>query len=286
MNIGIVGLGLMGASLARAIIKNTKHTVFGWDTDPNTMLKAELLGALHERLTNTDYNSLDILIIALTPDAFKEELEKALPKLKAGAVVLDIAGNKRGVVAAMRQARERYPTINFIATHPMAGREFWGINHSTPLLFERASILIVPVAADIERLAAVKKLLDSIGFTDSVITDEHFHDKMIAYTSQLAHLVSSAYVKSPSAMEHDGFSAGSFRDLTRVAKLNAGMWTELMLENRDNLLKEMEIFIDNLNDFKDALNKGDADKLFALLAEGSQRKEAIEKQTRERKRNL
>lgn len=286
MNIGIIGLGLIGGSLGRSLIKNTSHTVYGYDISGETMLKAELLNAVHQRLTEEDYINLDILIIALNPRAFEKVLAETVKKLKDGAIVMDIAGNKHRIVEAMRRAAKRYPEIKFIATHPMAGREFWGINHSVAGLFEKASVLMIPVHTDIKQLVTVKRLLLDLGVLSVIMTNEIVHDKMIAYTSQLAHIVSSSYVKSPSAEAHNGFSAGSFRDLTRVAKLNAPMWAELMTDNRENLVKELDIFIKNLKEYRAALAEGDEERLLRLLEEGNLKKELIEKATREWKRNI
>lgn len=283
MNIGIIGLGLIGGSLARTFRK-TGYTVYGYDISEETMLKAELLGAYNYRLDDGNYKELDLLFIAVYPRAFDKVLTEALPKLKVNAIVLDISGSKRGIVASMRNASSSYPLLKFIATHPMAGREFWGINHSTTTLFEKASVLMVPVVADMTDLTMVKKLFTEIGFASVVMTNEEIHDKMIAYTSQLAHLISSSYVKSPQAEKHDGFSSGSFRDLTRVAKLNTSMWAELIFDNRENVINELDIFINNIENFRNALKDKDEEKLKVLLEEGNNKKENIEKATREWRR--
>lgn len=284
MNIGVIGLGLIGGSLARAL-KKAGNTVYGLDISKETMLKAELLNAYTYRLDEDKYKELDLLFIAVYPRSFEIVLNDALPRLKSGAIVLDIAGTKRSIVEAMKKASKSYPDIKFIATHPMAGKEFWGINHSSALLFEKASLLMSPVKADISDLVEVKKLFTDIGFASVVMTTAAMHDEMIAYTSQLAHLISSSYVKSPSAINHDGYSAGSFKDLTRVAKLNSKMWSELIFDNKDNVIKELDIFIDNITKYRNALLENDEQKLKVLLEEGSVQKEIIEKNTREWKRN-
>jgi prephenate dehydrogenase len=285
MNIGIIGLGLIGGSLGRAIIKKTDNVVFGRDISPQVMLNAQLLDAYNFELTDADFIKLDMLIIAVYPSAFKSVLSEVAPKLKAGAIVADIAGTKRLVVEAMQEAKQAYPELQFVATHPMAGREFWGVEHSTAGLFEKASVLLLPVHTDILELTEVKELFEAIGFSNIVVTDDKTHDRIIAYTSQLAHIVSSSFVKSPTAEEHNGFSAGSFRALTRVARLNANMWTELMLENSDNLVYEIDTIIKNLQDYRSALADGDGEKLHSLLEDGNAKKEMIEKATRVWKRN-
>lgn len=286
MKIGIIGLGLIGGSIGRAIIKRTEHTVYGKDINESVMLKAALLGAYHNKLEENDIGELDVVIIALTPSTFIDEMQNIVGKLKKGAIIIDIAGNKKKIVDAMRDLSTEYPDINFISTHPMAGREFSGIEHSSVSMFDRASLLFIPVKADIEAMVRLKKLILDIGFQTVVNTTAEEHDRIIAYTSQLAHIVSSSFVKSPTAKEHDGFSAGSFRDLTRVAKLNAAMWTELFIDNKDNLVNEIDIIIRMLQKYRDAIDSGDREELFELLQEGNERKEIIEKATREWRKNL
>ncbi|HKL74053.1 MAG TPA: prephenate dehydrogenase [Clostridia bacterium] len=283
MNIGVIGLGLIGGSLARAF-KKAGNTVFGYDISQQTMLKAELLEAYTKPLDKDNYNQLDLLIIAVYPRSFDNILQEVAPKLKDGAIILDIAGTKRVIVEAMKKASQQYPNLKFVATHPMAGKEFWGINHSSSSLFEKASLLVAPVKADIADLVKIKKAFVKIGVASVVMTNAELHDKRIAYTSQLAHLISSSYVKSPSALDHDGYSAGSFRDLTRVAKLNADMWSQLIFDNRDNVIKELDIFIDNITRFRNALCNNDEQQLNILLAEGNEQKVNVEKATREWKR--
>ncbi|MDR0696658.1 MAG: prephenate dehydrogenase [Christensenellaceae bacterium] len=286
MNIGIIGLGLIGGSIGRALIKKTDHVVYGYDTSSDTMLKASFLPAINHPLTDSDYICLDVLIIALNPDAFVSVAKNIIPKLKNDAIVIDIAGNKSKVLNEMRKLALDYPLINFIGTHPMAGREYSGINHSTPYLFEKASILLIPLSQEISKISLLKMLLLSIGFSDVIITTDKIHDKIIAYTSQLAHIISSSYIKSPTAIIHDGYSAGSFKDISRVARLNADMWAELMTDNSDNLLFELDHFIASLNEYRQALTSNKRDQLRDLLQTGSDIKTAIDKTSREYKRKL
>lgn len=285
MKIGIIGLGLMGASFGKAIIKNTSHTVYGADIDDSVMLKAELVGAINFPLENSAYGEIDVLCIAVYPRSFEVVLTPILPKLKSGAVVIDLSGNKRAVALAMQKAKAAHPQLEFIATHPMAGREFWGVEHSTCGLFEKSSLIMIPIHTDIEKLTEIKELFTEIGVASVVISDAETHDRIIAYTSQLAHIASSSFVKSPTAPLHNGYSAGSFRDLTRVARLNADMWTELMIDNGDNLVPEIDGLIARLKEYRDALKNNDEKTLFKLLEDGNVKKEEIEKATRSFKRN-
>lgn len=282
MNIAIIGLGLIGGSLGRAIVKRTDNKVFGQDTDNTTMLKAELLQAYHEKLDDTNIGDMDIIIIAATPSASIRIMQAVAPKLKGGCIVLDCCGTKRAIAAAMEALSASYPNLYFVGGHPMAGKEYSGINHSSAMLFDKASMILTPITASLEVLSLLKSLFSQIGFGGTVITTAASHDSIIAYTSQLAHIVSSAFVKSPMHAMHAGFSAGSFRDLTRVAKLNPAMWTELFLQNSDNLLQEINTLIANLLAYKDAISASDRQKLTALLAEGVACKEAAETARKER----
>lgn len=282
MKIGIIGLGLIGGSLGRAIIKKTEHTVYAMDISEDVMLKASLLNAYHEVLSDDNIGKVDILIIALYPRITIEYIKKYAPKLKKGAIITDCSGIKRNVVDAMRKVSVKYPDIAFIGGHPMAGREYIGINHSTAGLFEKASMILVPVSADIDARMTLKTIFYEIGFGTVVSTKAKNHDEMIAYTSQLAHIISSSYVKSPAAVKHYGYSAGSFRDLTRVAKLNPEMWAELMMDNKDCLIEEIQILEKHLSEYRKALESVDESKLKILLKEGNDLKENIEKELRKR----
>lgn len=280
-NIGIVGLGLIGGSIAKAIKKNTSHNVYAYDKNPEVMKKALLIGACDGELN--DLSSLDMLIVALYPSATVEYVKEILPKLKKTCVVLDVDGVKGFI------CRELFPVakaqgITFIGGHPMAGMEFSGFDYSKEALFNKASMILVPpVDVDISVLENVKKLFLSLGFTRIQISTPDEHDKMIALTSQLAHILSSAYVKSPSALNHKGFSAGSFQDMTRVAKLNENMWTELFFENKENLLIEIDGLIERLKEYKTALYQDDKETMFQLLKEGRERKAMVDRKHEENK---
>ncbi len=276
MKIGIVGLGLMGGSFGRTLTKKTSHKVYGFDINKNVLLKGEMIGAYHEELTLENAKELDLLIISVFEDAFSTCAEKYLPYLKKGVIVCDFCGIKRGIVSKMHEYSKQYPDINFVGGHPMAGREFSGIEHSTTTLFDKASMILCPVNADVYVLSTFKEFFLELGFLEVVFTDSENHDKMIAYTSQLCHIVSNAFIKNDTAKEHFGYSAGSYKDLTRVARLNPKMWSSLMINNKDVLMGELSELIDNLNLYLDALEKGDKDMLEKLLSDGNERKIAID----------
>lgn len=272
MNIGIVGLGLIGGSLGRAIISKTDDKVFAFDIDKDAMIKGKLLSAYHSVLDDDDIKDLDVLFFALYPKAFSSCAEEYVGKLKDGCVVIDLCGNKRGPVEIMKKLSEKYPKVRYVGGHPMAGREFSGIAHSTANLFDGASMLLTPVKIDLATLSEIKEFILGIGFRQVIFTTPEEHDAIIAYTSQLAHLVSSSYIKSPTAKRQRGFSAGSFRDMTRVARLSPEMWTELMTDNADNLIFELDGIIERLTEYKSALTDKDQKRLYKLLEEGNELK--------------
>lgn len=275
MKIGIIGLGLMGGSFGRTLVKKG-FTVYGYDVNPDTMLKAELMRAFTAPLDKNNAKEIDLLVSAVTPKVFKSATESFLSSLKAGATVSDFCGVKRATVAVMKTWAKLFPELNFIGGHPMAGREFSGIEHSSVVLFEKASMILVPVKADIFALDRIKEFYLSAGFERVTITDAEFHDKVIAYTSQLCHIVSNAFILNAQAENRLGYSAGSFKDLTRVARLNPDMWTELIDFNRDNALSELDELIANLNKYRAAIASGDNEKLKALFEAGNGRKIKIE----------
>ncbi len=281
MNIGIVGLGLIGGSLGRAVVSKTENKVFAYDIDKHALSGGKLLNAFHEQLTEENVGKLDVIFFSLYPNALEKALSEYCPKLKKGCIVADCCGNKRRVVAQMETLSVKYPDLQFISTHPMAGREFSGIKHSTANMFDKASMILVPVNADIRELSNFKNLVLSLGFGGVVITTAERHDEIIAYTSQLAHLVSSSYIKSKTAESYLGFSAGSFRDMTRVARLSPEMWSQLMEDNADNLVTELDSIIKSLEEYKSALSDGDLVRLKKLLADGNERKLTAEKMRRE-----
>ena len=280
MKIAIVGLGLIGGSLGRAICSKTSDRVYAFDIDEKSMSTGRLLSAYHERLTDKNVGEMDVIIFSLYPDVLERELDSYCNKLKNGCLVIDLCGNKRRVVNQMQGLAEKYPHLEFISAHPMAGREFSGVSHSTTTLFDRASMILVPVKADIRTIKWLKEYSLALGFGKVVMSTAQEHDRIIAFTSQLAHLVSSAYVKSDQAQKSGGFSAGSFRDMTRVAKLSPEMWAELTLDNADHLTAELDKFIKHLQEYRDALSSGDKEQLVKLLEDGNRIKIDVEKTRR------
>ncbi len=277
MKIGIVGLGLIGGSLGRTIVSKTDAEVYAYDIDRGAMATGKLLNAYHHELNDNNVGELDVILFSLYPNALEKTIKDYCSKLKKGCVVADCCGNKRRIVGQMKELSVQFPDLEFISTHPMAGREFSGVSHSSINLFEKASMILVPVKAEIFTIAKFKEFFLSVGFGSVAISTAEKHDEIIAFTSQLAHLVSSAYIKSDRATQYMGFSAGSFRDMTRVAKLSPEMWTQLTIDNSDFLVEELDSFIKHLEEYKEALKDKDAEKMNKLLSDGNERKIQSEK---------
>ncbi len=276
MRVGIIGLGLIGGSMAKAYRRDPRAEVYGLDRDPAIVQFALIAQALNGELTDDILPALDLLFLSTYPDGVIEQLKACAPMLKKDCMVIDLSGIKGMVCDAGFEIAKQYG-FTFVGGHPMAGTQHSGFKYSRDDLFDGAPMVIVPpVFDDIELLDRIRTLLLPARFGKiSAITAQE-HDRRIAFTSQLAHVVSNAYIKSPTARDHAGFSAGSYRDLTRVAQLNPDMWTELFLKNRENLLFEIDTIIESLNQYRDALYRGDAQLLRALLDEGRRIKSEVD----------
>ena len=276
MKVGIIGLGLMGGSLAKAISFGTEHTVWGTNRSPEAVSKALFVGAIEKELTKEDLSLCDLVIISLYPQASIDYIKENAHLFKKGAIVMDISGVKRYVCDALYENAKENEFV-FIGAHPMAGLHLSGFEHSTAKIFNNSSMILTPYEdTPVECINTIKELFLKIGFTNIQMSTPEEHDKIIAFTSQLAHVVSNAYVKSPNAQIHKGFSAGSYKDLTRVAYLNENMWSELFLENRDNLINEIDSIVNNLIQYRDAMADNDRERLTEILRDGRILKEQID----------
>ena len=274
MIVGILGLGLIGGSLAKAY-HEAGHRVLAYNRSRSVTEFAMLANAVDEELTEENIDSCDLLLLALYPQACVDYLEKMGALISKSAVVIDCCGTKRDICAACFPLARQHGWL-FVGGHPMAGTHFSGFKYSRATMFKGAPMVLVPpVLDDMELIDRVCKLLAPLQFGRFSVTTAEKHDEMIAFTSQLAHVVSNAYVKSPTAQNQKGFSAGSYKDLTRVAWLNAPMWTELFLDNRDYLLNEIDYIIQALSEYRAALSDNDAEALCRLLEEGKKRKEEV-----------
>lgn len=275
MKIAVIGLGLIGGSLAKTIRARTAHTVYGADLNSEVVEEALRTGVLDAALTPKNLPECDVVAVALFPGAIVRWLAENAPRISPNAVVFDCGGIKEAVCAEGFALAQQYGFV-FFGGHPMAGTERSGWAAARSGLFDNASMLLVPPAQADARTAAADALLEkffrALGFGRVVRTTAAEHDRTIAYTSQLAHVVSSAYIKSPTARNYVGFSAGSFKDMTRVAFLNENMWTELFVDNAAPLVEEIDFLIDRLAEYRTAIAAGDSVTLKALLAEGKQLK--------------
>lgn len=274
--VGIIGLGLMGGSMAKAIKAKTDCRVLGYDINESITKKAILINSIDDELKKNNIGYCDLIIIALFPKDIVKFVQTHAKDIKKGALVVDCGGVKRVVCEAVEPIAKEQGFI-FIGGHPMAGLAHKGFEYSKSDMYKGASMVLVPPhGTPIASVEKIKKFFTNLGFTNTQIASAQEHDRMIAFTSQLAHIVSNAYVKSPTAENHHGFSAGSYKDLTRVAELNEVMWAELFLENSDNILNEIDCIIEKLLDYRNAINNNDELALREMLRFGRVRKQNID----------
>ena len=275
MKVGILGLGLIGGSMARAYAV-AGHTVYAADLDESTLSFAMLSGAVHGQLDEETIPACELLLLAIYPGGSAKWLEDNGRLVDSGALVLDLCGIKQEVCKRCFPVARKYG-FTFVGGHPMAGSHFSGFKYSRADLYKGAPMVLVPPRFDdIDLLQRVKDAMAPCGFGMFSVTTAEEHDRMIAFTSQMPHVLSNAFIKSPTARQHKGFSAGSYKDLTRVAWLNAPMWSELFLENRENLLFELNTYLDSLTAYRDALEARDGERLTALLEAGKKAKEEVD----------
>lgn len=275
MKVGILGLGLIGGSLARAYALEG-HTVYATQRNESMLSFAMLAGAVHGRLEEATVPECDLILLAIYPDGSASWLERNAHLVSKNALVIDCCGIKENICRRCFPLAEKYG-FTFVGGHPMAGSQFSGFKYSRADLFQGAPMVLVPPSFnDMELLDRVKKVLAPCGFGSFSVCTAQEHDKLIAFTSQMPHVLSNAFIKSPTAQGHKGFSAGSYKDLTRVAWLNAPMWAELCMENRENMLFELDTYIENLKAYQKALREQDIDTLTALLDDGRRRKEEVD----------
>ena len=276
MTIGIIGLGLIGGSMAKAFRRDPEAVILGMDTDERTMKATLLSQDVNDILTEERYGACDLILLATYPGGAVEWLQEHAAQIPSHVLVVDCLGVKEKICRLGFELAERYG-FTFVGGHPMAGTHNSGFWYAREDLFDGASMVLVPPeGSDDALIERVKRCFAPVRFGVFTVTTAEKHDAMIAFTSQLAHVVSNAYIKSPTADAHAGFSAGSYRDLTRVAWLSPEMWTELFLENGEFLNREIDCLIDRLKEYRDAIAAGDRDTLYRLLDEGRMRKKMID----------
>ena len=275
MKVGILGLGLIGGSLARAYAI-AGHTVYAAEKDESMLSFAQLAGAVDGQLTPESLSECELVLLAIYPEGSANWLAENAMHISKDALVMDCCGVKQLICEKCFPLAEQYG-FTFMGGHPMAGTHFSGFKYSRADLFRGAPMVLVPHRFDdMDLLDRAKDALAPCGFGSFSVTTARDHDRMIAFTSQMPHILSNAFIKSPTALEHKGFSAGSYRDLTRVAWLNPQMWAELFLENREFVLNELTTYITALERYRDAVEQQDLTTLIALLDEGKRRKEEVD----------
>ena len=275
MTVGILGLGLIGGSLARAYAM-AGHTVYAHNRNQDMLAFAQLAGAVDAPLTDENIGSCDLILLAIYPEGSAAWLEEKAHLVNPNALVMDCCGVKQQVCARCFPLAEQYG-FTFMGGHPMAGTQFSGFKYSRANLFQGQPMVLVPHRFDdMELLDRAKQALAPCGFGSFSVTTAEDHDRMIAFTSQMPHILSNAFIKSPTAASHKGFSAGSYKDLTRVAWLNPQMWAELFMENKQFVLSELNTYIDALRQYQAAIESDDTEELIRLLDEGKRRKEEVD----------
>lgn len=275
MTVGILGLGLIGGSLARAYAK-AGHKVLACEQDESIFAFSQLAGVVGGKLDLESLPQCELILLAINTGGSLSWLKENAPRIPKTALVIDCCGIKEEICKAGFALADTYG-FTFIGGHPMAGSHFSGFKYSRSNLFQGAPMVLVPDKFDDpELLERAKIALEPCSFGSFSVTTAEDHDRMIAFTSQMPHIVSNAYIKSPTALSHKGFSAGSYKDLTRVAWLNPQMWAELFVNNKDNILTELDTYIHSLEAYRDAISKDDHETLIALLDEGRRRKEEVD----------
>ena len=275
MKVGILGLGLIGGSLARADAI-AGHTVYAAEKDESMLSFAQLAGAVDGQLTPESLSECELVLLAIYPEGSANWLAENAMHISKDALVMDCCGVKQLICEKCFPLAEKYG-FTFMGGHPMAGTHFSGFKYSRADLFRGAPMVLVPHRFDdMDLLDRAKDALAPCGFGSFSVTTARDHDRMLDFTRQMPHILRIAFITSPTALEHKGFSAGSYRDLTRVAWLNPQTWAELFLENREFILNELTTYIDALAQYRDAVQAQDLDTLITLLEEGKQRKESVD----------
>ena len=274
-NIAVIGLGLIGGSLAKAIAERTDYHIMAKNRTRSTLLQAIEDGAVHEELTDENISQADMIILGLYPEEAVEYMESIGDRVKKSALVIDVSGIKRYICEKMPPIAEKHGFV-FVGTHPMAGKEKGGYFNSEAALFQGASFIITPTGGEhSEQVEWLTEFASDLGFGMHVICSPEEHDRMIAFTSQLPHVLANAYVQSPQCLNHRGFSAGSYRDVSRVARLNEHLWAELFLQNSDALTQELDLLIRNITEMCDAIKANDRETLETILGRGRKVKEEL-----------
>lgn len=274
MKIAVIGLGIIGGSFCKAIKKHTANTVIGINRTHSVAEQAKNDGSIDVIGTVESLGEANIIFLCMYPQACVDFIKQNGKFIKKGALVTDSSGIKSAICPQLYELSQEFGFV-FVGSHPMAGKEKNGYGVSEAELYKGASFIITPCGADEKYVNTLADLALSIGFGKIKITTPEEHDRMIAFTSQLPHVLACSYVLSPCCPNHNGFSAGSYRDVSRVANINSKLWSELFLENREPLITELDILIENITRIKDAIKDNDRETLADLLEQGHKIKQAL-----------
>ena len=281
--IGFIGLGLIGGSIAKALRRvHPEYRLIAYNRSRSSLVEAMSDGTINQAtdVIDASFAECDFIFLCMPVSVNIQCLKKLKDLVPDTCVITDVGSVKSTIHEAVRELGME---TRFIGGHPMAGREKFGYDASNAELFRGASMILTPCEdVPAEDLARAQALFYELGFGRMCICTPAEHDRMIAYTSQLAHVVSSAYVQSPASLSHVGFSAGSFQDMTRVARLYEPMWTELFLNNAEPLAMEIDGLVERLQAFSDAIRSGDRQGLFEMLHRGRVRKELLNEREKQR----
>ena len=276
MKVAIVGLGLIGGSLAKAYKRREHVWVYGADKDKSVVNFASLAEAIDEKLEDEHIKDCDLILLATYPQGVIDWVTEKAALIGKNTMVIDCTGTKGRICEALFPVAKEHGFV-FVGGHPMAGVHQAGFKHSREDMFDGQPMVIVPPSyEDIRLFERVQTLLEPLGFGRISVTTAEEHDSVIAFSSQMAHVVSNAFIKSPTAEKHKGYSAGSYQDMTRVAWLNPDMWSELFMENKEALLSELGHLLFSLGQYQKALEEENMPQLRELLAEGAKRKRQVD----------
>ena len=264
----IIGLGLIGGSLAKSLKKNSDWIVAGYDINEESLTDAVKQGAIDSIWSSDTQSDADLTVLCLSPENCVGFLKSKAPLLRSESVVTDVCGVKKWIVEQCEPICRDYG-LHFIGGHPMAGREHNGFKNSDENLFNRASYILTPVDSTSKKaLDTAKMFVEAVNAAKITVTTPYNHDRVIAFTSQIPHILAGAYVKSPSCKDRHGFSAGSFKDVSRVATIDENLWSELFVLNKEPLLHELDHLISSLYDYKTYLENNNIDGLKNSIRQG------------------
>ena len=274
----IVGLGLLGGSYAK-VLKRFGFHISAITLDQNSIdyaIKENIIDEGSIELDERMIGEADLVIFALYPHVFVEWIEKNKWLLKSGALITDVTGVKRSIVYQIQDMLR--PDVEFVAAHPMAGREVSGVENSTDRMFIGANYIVTPTEKNTpEAIQACIELGRLLGFSNVTTLSPEEHDEMIGFLSQLTHCIAITLMTCNDKENMEKFTGDSFRDLTRIARINDLMWSELFVANKDVLIEQMDMFINKFNDLKAMLQAEDIDGMRAMMRHSTERRALFDK---------